>query len=356
MKKTVNILTTGGGFFVGVLLFCAVIVCYVFITHPSNDHPVAADEPLSLSSGYDVDNARTSSGKVSSETNEKMSVEDRLVQELTEFYGKTITEMSTQVLLLKIKNYLTRLYPDDGLDRFYSVLKRAFPKLADEIIKTLEIMELYLLWEKQRSHMLSRLNELEKEGLLWEKRKELFGDDAEEIWAEEVAIYEQRKTDVRDTISRLDGSYDTTIYEKLEEYQNSLSKAYKDTPEAYVLQNKDLLAKVFFGLNSVQKELKEMDPDQRKLEINSIRNEMGYTQAQIDKLEDFDEYRNRRWDNGLAYMEERDSIVLKLEGSELETALNELRTTYFKHEAKTIWLEEEEGFFRYTRKRVYGRN
>lgn len=268
MKKAFNkFLSTGSVVFVCVLIISAVIVRYVLITQPSNDHLEEAVASLTVSAGNHMDNTLKPSGKIPSEINENLSGEDRLVQEF-----------------------------------------------------------------------------------------KLFGDDAEDIWSEEVARYEQRKMDVRDTIARLDDSNDTTIYEKLDEYQNSLNRAYEDSPEAYVLQNKDLLAKVFFGLNSVQNELKEMDPDQRKLEINSIRNEMGYTQAQIEKLEDFDDYRNRRWDNGLAYMEERDRIVRELEGPELETAINELRETYFKHEAKTIRIEEEDGFFRYTRKRVYGRN
>ncbi|RJP75726.1 MAG: hypothetical protein C4522_20140 [Desulfobacteraceae bacterium] len=284
------------------------------------------------------------------------SVEDRLVNELRTFYGKTISEKSTQVILLKVRKFIMRLFPEDGETRFYNILKRAFPDLADEIMKVLKKLEQYQLWLEENAARLSGMSSIEKQGLLWEKRKELFGDDADEIWSDEVLAYEKRKQNVRDALDFLDKSDDIPIHEKLDLYKTSLQEAYQNSPEAYVLQNKDMLAKVFFGIDSVQNELKGLEPEQRKLEINRIRQEMGFSPDQIERLEQMDEYRNHRWEKGLAYMEEREQAAAELEGEDLETRLKELREKHFKHEAKTIELEEKDNFFRFDRPRVYGRN
>jgi len=334
------------------LLLSAIGLCYLFLTNQSSSN-------LAVENKIKSNQRERLSGKnisKSDETNAKMSIEDKLVNELKTFYGKTISEKSTQLILLKVKKFLVRLYPKDGDVRFYNILKRAFPDLADEIIKTLEKMEQYHRWVDENTHLLSQMNEIERQGALWKKRGELFGDDAEDIWTEEVLEYEKRKQDIRETLSSLDASTDTTIHEKLERYQSALSKTYENSPEAYVLENKDMLAKVFFGIDSVQDELKQLDPEQRRWEINKIRSEMGFTQEQVEKMEELDAYRERRWENGLAYMADRENIVQEFEGPELEKRLKELRSKYFKHEEKTIALEEKDGFFRYNRPRVYGRN
>ncbi len=350
---SIKFLGAWSGVIAGILLFIVITVCYFLLTNQP-DNLLVSD--LASTTPVDSIDNKLKSNKNTTRIKKKTSLEDRLVKELQDLYGDTISEKSTQVLLLKTKRYILRLYPKDGLLRFYNIIKRAFPDLVDEIMKTLEAMEQYLLWEVENSHLLSQMNTLEKEGHLWEKRKELFGDEAENVWSKDVEEYQKRKKDMQDTISRLDKSYDSTIYEKLTDYQETLNNIYENTTEAYILESKDLLAKVFLGLDSVQGELKEMTPEVRKTELSNIRSEMGYTQAQIEQLEKIDNKKNSRWDNGLAYMSERDNIAQELEGAELDTALKTLREKYFKHEAKTIEIEEKDGFFRYTRRRIYGKN
>ncbi len=285
-----------------------------------------------------------------------LSLEDRLVKELKELYGDTIFQKSTQAILLKVKKFLMDLYPEDGVDRFHRIIRQAFPEQADEIIGTLAKMEQYNRWLEENKHFLADMNPLERQGALWQKRRELFGVTAKDIWTEEVLAYEKRKQDMRETISLLEESYDTTIEEKIDIYRSTLKQTYDGSPEEYILANKGMLAKVFFGIDSVQEEIKQMTPEERQWEINQIRRELGYTEEQIQKMEEVDAHRNKRWENGLAYMEERGAIVQKYEGQELEEQLQKLRKKYFKHEAKTIRIEEEDGFFRYERERIYGRN
>lgn len=334
-----------------VIVLSAAAFCFFFIMGTSKDDYAREDSPsIAIHPAGEKYSERTT-GK-----HARLSLEDRLVAELKEFYGKNITEKSTQVLLLRLKNFLSGLYPEDGDLRFYAILKRAFPDLADEIMETLEKMERYAAWLEENESMLSELNNLEKQGLLWEKRRAFFGDVAEDIWSEEMLAYKQRKQDMKETLRMLDDAHDTTLDEKLFMYKDSLNQTYGESPEAYILEQTDMLAKVFFSIDSVQKELAQLDPEQRKLEIARIRKEMGYTAGQIDELSAMDDYRNRRWENGLAYMEERDRLATEYTGAPLDEQLKALREKYFKHEAKTIELEEKDGFFRYKRNRYYGRN
>lgn len=351
MKKAIGIVCA-------LLLLCVIVIFSLSIITPQKDTYVYEDLPRATGQG-DVPFSETHAPATQDATSPiqaEMSVEDRLVAELKKYYGSTIADKSTQAILLKVRDYILSLYPEDGETRFYNILKRAFPELADEIMVTLKKLDQYNRWLKENEPHLTEMNELEKKGTLWEKRRELFGDDADEIWSEEVFAYEERQQNMKDAIRLLDESYDTTIAEKLDIYISTLNETYKDSPEAYFLENRGLLAKVFFGIESVQKELQNMTPDLRQAEINKIRREMGYTQTQIEEQEKMDAYRNGRWENGLKYMADRDALASQYEGPELEEKLKTLREKYFKHEAKTIMLEENDGFFRYQRPRVYGRN
>ena len=338
----------------GIIILSALFFSYVIFADRSEDFQPGADGS-DFMAGYDTDRL-PGSYSVKTAGKNALSLEDRLVAELQQYYGKTISERSTQVLLLRIKNFIAGLYPKDGDSRFYAILKRAFPDLADEIMLTLEKMEQYNTWLDENERTLSGLNDLEKQGMLWKKRSDLFGDDAEIIWSEEVLAYEKRKQEMKDTLRMLDGSNDTTIDEKLTVFKSTLSQAYTGSPEAYILESTDMLAKVFFGIDSVQEELSALEPDQRRQEIARIRKEMGYTLSQSEELQALDDRRDRRWENGLAYMNERDRIAQEFEGPQLDEQLKILREKYFNHEAKTIELEEKDGFFRYERQRIYGRN
>jgi len=350
----------------GVLLFAVLGLGYFYVIPPANiDYPLDANRLSGAPAGEnpaDRDNGgprRSLAEKYAAgQMPEKkaLSLEDRLVKELRELYGDTIAQKSTQAILLKVKRFLMDLYPEDGDIRFANIIKRAFPDLAEEILRTLLKMEAYNRWVEANKYLLDDMNALERQGALWKQRRARFGDAADDIWTEEKLAYEQRKQDMRETLSLLDKSYDTTIEEKLDIYKSSLNQAYKDSPEAYVLENKDMLAKVFFGIDAVQDEIKQMTPEERQWEINQIRRELGYTEAQIQSTQAIDERRDKRWENGLAYMKERRAMVGQFDGPELEAQLQKLREKYFKHEAKTIMLEEKDGFYRYERERVYGRN
>ncbi len=284
------------------------------------------------------------------------SLEDQLVKELQKYYGATISEKSTQASIYEIYKSFAGSRPD-GREFFYKILKRAFPDYADAIMDTLDKLDLYHQWLLENDAVLAQMNEEEKMAALWKKRIELFGDDAQDIWVDEVMATDARKAKMLDTLEFINGASDMSIDDKLQLYQDSLQETYHGTPEAYFLDQKPILAKIFFSIDSVQDELKQMSPEQRQATINHIRRQMGFSEEQVAAMEQVDADNNRRWEVGLKYMEERKRVVEQLEGEEEKAQLQALREKYFGDEAQTIQLEEEkDGFFRFERPRYYGRN
>lgn len=285
-----------------------------------------------------------------------VSIEDQLVKELKKYYGATISEKSTQASIYDVYKNFAGSRPD-GREFFYNILKRAFPDLADEIMATLDKLDLYHQWVMENDAVLSQMDETEKMAALWEKRIALFGDDAKDIWIDEVMATDARKGKMLSALDFINESQDTTMDEKLQIYKDNLEETYKGTPEQYFLDQKPILAKIFFSIDSVQNELKEMSPEQRQLAINKIRKEMGFNEKMVQDMEEIDAENNKRWDVGLKYMEERRKIVEIYQGEQQKEQLQALREKFFQDEAQTIQAEEEnDGFFRFERPRYYGRN
>jgi len=285
-----------------------------------------------------------------------ISVEDRLVRELQKNYGRTISQKRTQADMYDIRNAIVSANPD-GMVFFHHLLQRAFADYAEEIMDTLDRLDIYNQWLEENEFVLSQMSNDSRMAALWEKRISLFGEDAYDIWADEMPATDARQAKFKETVYLIDTSTDMSIEEKLDIYQETLREISEGMPETYMTAQPATMTKAFFSIGSVQDELKLMDPDQRQMTINMIRREMGFSQAEVEKMEKLDTKRNARWENGLKYMAQREDVVAEFQGEELTVKLNELRINYFGNEAKTIELEEEnDGFFRFSRPRYYGRN
>jgi hypothetical protein len=330
------------GIAIGIAVFVSVIVfCYFFIIHDA-DHKPAQNK------------IRTESEKPPLVENDSFS--DQIVKELQKYYGKTISDKSTQASIIGIRDFVMSTHPANGKALFYSILKRAFPDYADEIIKTLDKLDQYNHWLEDNKKMLSRMTATQRAAALWEKRRELFGDDAEKIWSGEMLATEARKAKMQDTLAVLNKSDDLTIDDKMKIFQGVIRETYKGTPEEYILGQNNILSKVFFSIDSVQDELKKMSPEQRQLEMNNIRKKMGFAEQQVEAMARRDADNTLRWETGLQYMKEREAVVKQYDGPEREEKLNVLREQYFDDEAKTIELEEKDDFYRFKRPHIYGRN
>ncbi|XXF74895.1 hypothetical protein P2318_17630 [Myxococcaceae bacterium GXIMD 01537] len=125
--------------------------------------------------------------------------------------------------------------------------------------------------------------------------------------------------------------------------------------EAHLVRSQ--ATELFLRLEPVQAHLTAMTVEQRRAALSEIRRRMGFSEELIARQAADDVYRDARWENGHAYMKAREELLSRFgEGEALETELSSLREKYFKHEAPTIAREEDTGFFRYQRRRIYGRN
>ncbi|KJS33631.1 MAG: hypothetical protein VR64_02570 [Desulfatitalea sp. BRH_c12] len=303
---------------------------------------------------FDIQEAKNPD--LSPDQQDKLLVE-RLVNELRQRYGPTISWIGTQADLLDVQKRIMAMFPgQDGRAKFRRILRLAFPEHADQVIATLDKLEQYQRWLADSEGLLARMTSFERKAALWEKQRELFGDDAEDIWAGELLASEARTSAMQDVIADLGASRGTSIEEKIDAFQDALQQTYENSADAYLLKERFMLAKVFFSLDSVQEELKAMPTEYRSLKMDQIRREMGFSEDEIANIQLLDAERDRRWETGLKYKQERDQVISTYEGVEQESRLDALRKNYFQDEAETIAREEQEGFMRFNRPRIYGRN
>jgi len=159
---------------------------------------------------------------------------------------------------------------------------------------------------------------------------------------------------VRETLANL--PEDAPLGYQLEAYTNALKDNLGNLPIPEFAEKKDMLAEAFLWTDSVQKQFAAMSPSNRQTELNFIRRELGYTDAEVKELARRDAARDARWQNGLVYTKERHRAAANLDGETLRKELDRLRERYFGAEAATIAAEERDGFFRYETPRIYGRN
>lgn len=281
--------------------------------------------------------------------------EAELINQLKAAYSARIHELHVQASLIKVKAYVLKHYPEDGAERFARVIQSAFPEYAQSILGIIARLEIYEEWIADNQPMLAEQTMRVQKGLIWEVRRELFGADAERIWAEEQAEMAQQQTRMHTFIQQLDQAHDTSMEEKLFQLQTAINEHYQGSIQELAVSG-GIVSKAFFNLESVQQELEALPAPQRQERINDVRRQLGLNDEQIARLQKKDEERNQRWQNGLAYMAERETLVATVSEEQLPKALDALREKYFKHEAITIAKEEASDFWRYKRRRVYGIN
>lgn len=293
----------------------------------------------------------------------KISDLDRYVQEMSvrmrAEFAETIHLIATQVKLKGFLDDLLRTHPDDAEALFERIVRLAFPDLAEEIFSAIALMDDYESWLLSQMIDLNQMDLKTQQETLWAKRYDVFGEAAKAIWQQELSPEEEREQALQNTVAMLDRAYDMTMEERLYLLQNAFDTSYSATMSDLVLDTTGVMTQVFFRFDSVQKDLSQLAAPERQARINDIRRQLGYDEALIESMTEQDRVREVRWQNGYAYMEARDALTAQqgLSESDLEQGLAQLRKDFFGREAYTIAKEEEElGFFRYQRPRIYGWN
>jgi len=173
---------------------------------------------------------------------------------------------------------------------------------------------------------------------------------------EAAAVAEAEEQMLRDEILAIGDDPSLAFDARLDRYRETLQAARERHPDAPLLAHPTMLAELFFRMDGVQRELGAMPPSARRNALAHVRRVLGFDEAQIARWEEIDAKREARWEVGLAYMEERTRVAVTFEGDALDAELRALREAFFGDVAKTIEAEERDGFFRFERERIYGRN
>ncbi len=271
-----------------------------------------------------------------------------LIERIHAQFGSNISKPSIQINLLeKLMAYCQKQNINDCQSLSVQVLKQAFPDHANELmIKLVSLME-YHQWGQTMRQTLGVLSDSERKTILWEKRHELFGDDANLIWASEL-----QNDQLENQVNTLNGNTRLSLSEKLGKYKNAVNDIYADKSN----RNLDSFVNKFVNMDSVQEALKELTQDEQAEALAGIRSTMGLDTDAVNRWRDLDKQRNARWQAGFNYMLERSAIASGYSGQEQSNKLDQLRVQYFVEKASAIKAEENAGYYRYSRRQIIGQN
>lgn len=278
-----------------------------------------------------------------------------MANQLQNKHGHEIHQPSVQMIMQDFRDFIKEQYPQDYSYIFRTIVELAFPEYAQAILLLITQMDEYDHWYSQNLLSLNDLDPLSKRGTIWQKRHEIFGDLAETLWQKEIDQAQEKRQTVQQTIEVLNQDTNMAMEERLYILQNTLDELYPGEQTHFTL-NKGVIANVYFQLESVQKDLSAMSIEERRAALAKSREQMGFSQTDIEQLAKEDDKKQQRWDNGYQYMSAREQLTQRYEGNIPKEQLDQLRSEYFKHEAPTIKAEEEAGFYRYTRPRLFGSN
>jgi len=277
---------------------------------------------------------------------------DPFIDVVRKEYGQSISDIRTQISLIEeLIAYFSRQYGDDWQARLREFVQEAFPDRAGEILERMDKLQAYNRWLEDNSLEILSMQREERNRILREKRNQIFGSEAEDIWSSEL------DTDrILDALDLIRASRDVSLEDKLGFYVHAIEEIYGEGTESFLSSRGYEIMSAFLEPDAVQEDLHAMDSEERRQGIRDIRRAMGFDDEVLQRLEDLDAARDRRWETGALYMKARQDMVTHYTGDEQEQMIDEIREQYFGPKAVTIKAEEESGFFRFARKRVYGRN
>ncbi|HEX4869983.1 MAG TPA: hypothetical protein VFV15_04570 [Moraxellaceae bacterium] len=278
--------------------------------------------------------------------------EKAIIQQLRKKYGAHIASVAEQVkVLANLRDLLRQLYPQDWERRLLRILGAAFPEQAREMLGWYQRLLAYEAWLKD---VLPALNPGSPEATrqaLWDKRTELFGEAAYEIWAVEM-----REQKLQEKLTELATST-APFRDKADTYIEALRATYGDRitgPEApHLTQNMTR----FLELESVQRDLRGVGLEERRQRLREFRQAMGLDEAALKRWDALDVERDSARVTGQAYLDERARLEARYQGAELQARLETLQERLFgAEEATFIRNEEASGYYRFKTPQTLGVN
>jgi hypothetical protein len=280
-------------------------------------------------------------------------LEKDLVQRLQGRYGKDLANPRTQVQVVEeIMRVLEPRDPERYQKMTADAVRQVFPDNSSQLVKMTGKVALYDTWLQNNWDPLFSKGRKEKQDIIWGKRREIFGKDAEKIWPEE-----QRTRTIDQVVSGLNRVKGASLMDKFTFFDGTIRQEYDLEANAFIRGHQQDLLNRFLRLESVQSDLRGMSAQERRKNLRAMRKTLGMDEATLAHYDALEKARDDRWTKGLQYMKDRQEVLdSALQGGLRELVLDELRKKYFSTEAPVVAAEEKAGYYRFKVKRVYGMN
>ena len=320
----------------------------------ANNNSQPSSQPTQSNNNHpdNVSQANTTSSTNNSNLSTLSIEEKQLGANLQQRYGKKLDHPYWRLQTIEtLKRYLMEKYPYDWLARLKAMLKIFFPEHYEQLLASLNAIESYNDWMAQLKHSMTFNSPEERTRAIWDKRLQLFGEDAKVIWQAQV-----KQEKVNAVLQQLDQS-NLPLNSKIDRYVQTLKEVYGaeaiDPDKSHPVQQMESL----LTLNSVQDQLHNLPPEQRQQELRHLRKAIGLDEAALKRWDELDAERNQRATAGQSYMQERAALEKQYQGDTLKLHIQALQIRKFgAEEAQYIRNEEETGFFRYQQRQQIGVN
>jgi hypothetical protein len=267
-------------------------------------------------------------------------------------YGKELSSPRAQVQAIEeIQRLMESHYPMNVQGKMAQAIKIVFTDNVEQLLNMSAKFARYDTWLKGSWGTLLGRSKPEREGIIKDKRREIFGADADKIWPADL-----RPKTINQVLSGLNKVKGSSLGDKLAFLSDTIHQEYASEAAAYMKENQKDLLERFIRLDSVQADLKMMQPQVRRQNLMTIGRTLGMDENSLARWEALEKVRDERWSKGTMYMRDRQQVIDTVPDALKELLLIELRQKYFDKEAARIAGEEKAGYFRFKTKRVYGLN
>lgn len=283
--------------------------------------------------------------------------------EKTEFLGTLGQQMHAQwdarlgnpywrmKMLNDLLTLFQRKFGADWQQELEAFLRTTFPEWADDLIKKMHALQEYNQWVEQLKSTLQFSSTKEKQTALWDKRLELFGEEAYVIW--EAAYKNEQLQAKLEAVDAATGGFD----EKAEQYMNAMREVFgndiigPDKPHATQMMTQ------FLQLQNVQGDLQQLPEAERYEKLREFRKAIGLNEEALQRWDTLDQERISARATGNRYMEQRALLESRYQGEALQKELNKLQDELFgADEATFVRNEESSGYYRFQQPQVIGVN
>lgn len=283
-----------------------------------------------------------------------LSAEEKIQAEKIKYlraqFGARINNPYWQIKMIdQLMALMKKEFPLSWESELIKLFNQVFPDYADVLTAKLYAHIEYIAWIDSLKNNLTFENQEDRRQALWDKRLELFGEEAYQIWE---AVLKQDKFDAQmKSLAQSTDSFDT----KTAEYIKSMKTVFGEN----ILQtgHKTQIINHFLTLDNVQNDLRNMPAEQRRTELRNYREAMGLDDAALIRWDSLDRQRDEQREAGNIYMQKREQLAKQYEGEALTHQIERLQVDVFGEvESKVILNEEASGYFRFNSPQKFGFN